>query len=271
MMRRSLIAVAAGAALALAAGFASAAPRVVLTIKVIADSTFSGLLGGAANAGVNIITCDSAGLISNGCSSSFIFSSGPFGTGWSTAPGGVMLGNFGFNNVSFAGNAPGQSTEATLEASQNILKNFGVSMGYFEVDLQAFDYVLPDAAGPLGLRNLSGNASFSATSNLVAGERIESFFYADGTNNGLASNGASCLMAGPGISSGNCNVPAAVWSDVGGGSFSMREVIRYSLGANRSVNTSSTSTVTPVPEPMSIALVGIALLGAAAASRRSKS
>ncbi len=267
MMRRSLIAVAAGAALVLAAGSASAAPRVVLTIKVIADSTFSGLLGGAASAGVNIITCDSAGLLSFGCSPAFTFSSGPFGTGWTA--NNVMLGNFGFFNTSFAGNAPGTSTKATLDATQNLLTNFGAGIGYFEVDLQAFDYNLPTASGPLGLRTLSGSASLTSGATLLAGEQVESFFYADGTNNAFKSNEISCLMAGG--TSNKCDAPSTVWSDVGGGTFAMRDIVRYTLGGGgRSINTTSSGVVNPVPEPMSIALVGLALLGAAVASRRSK-
>jgi hypothetical protein len=158
-------------------------------------------------------------------------------------------------------NQPGKPNFVTLNSSITQVENNGASTGYLQIDLQAFDYTLPAGAKKF----LTGSASLTQPF-ANAGDMIDSSFYADGTNNGFATNGVSCSMTG--ASNNSCKAPEVLWNS--GPVFSMRDIVNYSVTAGSLVNTTVLSVVAKLLEPLSLSLVGIALLGAAASTRRVK-
>lgn len=247
-MRKSVISLAIATAALLGAASATQA-KVVLKLQAFASDGIT-LLGSS--------TCDSSAF--GACSSDFSLVGGGLSFVGSVA-------NFSVTTTTFSGNVPGTPLSATLDASTTKVVNtsaLGSGFGFFFIDVFATDYMFPSGND----KYLSGSASLTQTSSSVtAGDYLDSRFYADGTNMGLATNLRTCTLASATFAA--CGAPAAgTWNDADGGLFSMRDIQVYRLTAGKTINTTSSGEVTPVPEPMTLSLVGAALLAAGVVARR---
>ena len=180
------------------------------------------------------------------------------------------VGNFSVSTTSGTSNIPGTPTFSFLDTSSTSVKNTsadGTGTDLMYINFVGFNFFFPDG----GTKTMFGTASHSGTVNgsNPAAQSVDTFFYADPTNAGLGAGAAvdSCLMAL--TTNGSCNTgDPVIWNDVPGTSFSLRSQQFFRLNGQTQTNATTSLIVRPNPEPMTLALVSAALLGAGLASRR---
>ena len=174
------------------------------------------------------------------------------------------VGNWNVSTTSGVANVPGTPIAATLDSSSTSVVNKSVAFDSFYIDFRGFDFLFPAGED----KTLFGTASHS-TSTVVAGApaTVNTFFYADPMNGGGTTVADSCSMVLSTNASCNSGAPI-VWSDVGLGTFSLRSQQFFNVNGGQVINSTATVTVGAIPEPMTLSLVGAALLGAGLVSRR---
>lgn len=173
--------------------------------------------------------------------------------------GSITVGGFAIGGSLTSTNNPGVGGTSFLNQSTLTASNISGVAGNFYVDLLSQGFTVP--AGP----GMYMTGSSGGSSNLGGTGTITNNYYADPTNLGLLSNGISCAYAV--ATSFNCDAPGINWLR-NPGPFALRQIQTFALGAGVSnLNTTNNLTVV-LPEPMSLSLVGIALVGLGLASRR---
>ncbi len=229
----------------------------------------------SAQATVALEIRDVTASVSLFCDTSLTFTASNCGAGFIATFGGSFIaftGNVGGFNISFTNfvsNTPGTPGEAILNGSTTQVERIGAGQGQLQIDLKGFNYLYP--AGEL--KTLSGSASLTSSdtafgSGPLGADRVFSRFLAAGDNliPGVGDPETFCSIA---ISTNNsCGTGQLYWTDADGGFFSMRDVQLITLSEGKKVNTTVSGTVSAVPEPMTLSLVGAGLLGAAAVARR---
>ena len=188
---------------------------------------------------------------------------------------------FAFNNVAFAGiiggfeaklqgassNTPGTAAQSVINMSFQDLQNRNAGLlATFRLTGTAYGFTLP--SGPA--MSLFGSQSHSA--NADPGASMTSVQYANRFNVDPVGAGTSvsttCTNAL--ATNASCASPTVMWTrDVG--AFSLADQITFVLAQGADgVNGGSNVTARRVPEPMTTALVGLGLFGAAFFSRRRK-
>jgi hypothetical protein len=170
--------------------------------------------------------------------------------------------------------SPGSVTTSKLNVSSLVVTNVSGAANFLDLSLVGTDYTIPTG----NLKSISGTATISSQEgDLEVTDTILSKIHAAGDNRNVGFDDAStlidsCTTGGPaGVTiSKTCDMAPQAWTDTDGGTFSMRVFQRISLSAGASVKADSlmVATSAAVPEPMTVSLVGAALLGVAAASRR---
>ncbi len=222
--------------------------------------------------GLNTVICTSAGVCSGAGAAAFsVVSSMQSAT---DAKIEIKATNwFGWNLGGTLGGSSATASYGALEAILNIdnfsVNRVGPGTGVLQLNGIGFDYTMP--AGEL--KTSIGSASMIRQSgpSLTAGTDLFTRFYADDANavGGpvLADLLDSCTATGA-LNNRSCGIEKN-WSDVGLGSFSMRIAQQLTVEEGYTVKTQgSLTTVAGVPEPMTLSLVGAALVGAAVAARR---
>jgi hypothetical protein len=180
------------------------------------------------------------------------------------------VGGFSISTTSGLSNIPGTPDFAFLDTSSTSVKNLsanGTGNDLLYINFIGFNFLFP--AG--GQKTMFGSASYSGT---VAGsspdaQTIDTFFFADPSNFGTSPSAVqdNCLMNVS--TNGSCNTGAAkVWNDIPGTSFSLSSQQFFRLNGQTQTNATTSLIVRPAPEPMTLGLVSVALLGAGLASRR---
>ena len=211
------------------------------------------------------LTCDTAVAVSAlncDAASGFSILGGGTGIGFN-----ATVGGFSVFTTTFASNIPGAASGATLDTSTTRVTRTGLGLGDLRIDLAGFNYSLPAGV----LKSLHGSASLSSSTGGGAGSLVYTEFMVNALNafpTAFADPTLFCTIAPIPTSSANCDAGSTQWSDPLEGTFSMRQVALIRLNQGTTVNTTGTQTVTSVPEPMTLSLVGAALLGVAAAARR---
>ncbi len=229
-MRKLILSAAAAAAL-MAAASAHAVPTLIITLT---DT------GSAATASCSI---NAGGFVGGpgSCGSNF-FVGGSNGAGNLE---GLFTGSLGGYSVSFTTsqtNTPGLGTGAEINISFNNVQNKS-STGSLLLSVAAHDFTLP--AGPA--LTLTGSQALSA--NFLNPGTVSSDYFASATNAPLASAAPTAMTD------------------------SLEAVVEFSLTQGNTVGVNGSSNLAvrnTVPEPMTTALVGLGLFGAALASRRRK-
>lgn len=181
---------------------------------------------------------------------------------------GGTVGNFKVFTTSGITNIPGTASAAFLNTSSTSVENLsadGTGLDTMYIDFRGLDFLFP--AG--GAKTLFGSASYSGTiSGSGAGvQELDTRFYADPANAGGITVADSCELN---IAvAGGCDSGApVVWFDTPGSSFSLRSQQYFSLVGSTITNSTSSVVARALPEPMTLSLVGAALLAAGVASRR---
>jgi hypothetical protein len=246
-MRKQLALIAAAAALLGAASSAQA-----YAVLTIVDSGVAGsartcdltLWDGSAN------YCDSVHVGFNIVSANNVSFSG-------------TIGNHSVSTTSGTGNSPGNSVFGILDTSTtSVTRNSAIGGGNLQINMTGFGYTSPTGL----VKTFEGSASY--TSSLFAlGDSVRSDFWVDPNGAGANVNNLNCTV-NVGVTAFGCSAGSLVWND-NGGSFSIRSLQTYNVAVNGSVNVTSTGIVkNKLPEPATLSLVGLALVGAGFAGRR---
>ena len=227
--------------------------------------------------GASTVSCSSFSAITIAACSAGFTGSGAGGSillGDTTLKFAGTVGDFTINTTSNTSNSPGDAFGGTLNESSTFVTRTGsvnLATALF-INAQAFGYTLP-ATNPV---IFSGSAAGSSTRRFALTDQINTVFAFDAANSGA-------YAAGPNVTLLGCNlaVPASPGSSIapgcdGGETFapapnpmySMTIVQTYDLALNSQWNTTANAGTTRIPEPMSTALVGLGLLGAAVVTRR---
>ena len=215
----------------------------------------------------SVASCTALGFIAVVGGNTITFGTTLQGLGGGFATSGV-LGAFRIGTTSGISNTPGTAFEATTDRSQTSATRNAVdaSVQRLLVDFQSFNF-----SDPNGLfKTLSGSSGITAnTGSFAATDAVTTFFSVD-ANNGLAATASvTCtLTAINNPLNQSCGLGPVPWID-NGGLFSMRSIQEFNIAVGTTINSTSNSAVNNVPEPMTTALVGVALLGVGLASRRS--
>lgn len=251
--------------------------RNVITKVALAAAAVMGLAS-SANAFVVLTMKDLSTAATATCNTAVAVSAVNCGAGFSIINANFVnfSGSIGvFNVASTQGlsNAPGTASVATANTTSLTVNRTDGALGTksLVVDFISFDYFNPTGT----LKTFQGSASTTAGDGFFnsATESVDSDFRVD-SDNGLG------FAAGPTVTvlgcnmitalSNNCNTGAVVWSDpaLGTPGFSARSQQRFKLEASSVINTTSSMTIRNVPEPMTLSMVGAALLGLGVVSRR---
>lgn len=157
-------------------------------------------------------------------------------------------------------NSPGTPTLATLDLTQLVLTNQTNAARTFEILVTGFGYTTPPG-DPL---DFFGSASTSSQG--VTG-LVDSFSYFDPTNSGALANQIACSFV-PGTN--NSCAQNAFSVNNGGGAYSLSHMLRITLNGGQSINLTGNASVRNVPEPGTVALLGLSIFGLAALRRRSE-
>ncbi len=161
------------------------------------------------------------------------------------------------------------AVDSTLNVDTFLVERIaGNGTGTLVLNANGFDYSQP----PGVMKNSRGSSSMirQGGPNLDVNSSLFTRFYGDDANGfpGPADLLAQCTApVGTNTNDRSCSV-SANWSDPGQGTFSMRIAQSITIQAGEKVKTQASLTTQSVPEPMTLSLVGAALLGVAAAARR---
>lgn len=235
-------------------------------------------LASSANAYVVLTITDLSTATTVTCNS-FV---GGCGSGFGVANNAISFaGSVGAFDIGFSSgtsNAPGNALFATSNTATTTVFRNDAAAGTksLVIDLIAFDFF-----NPTGLqKTMEGSATPSNT--IGFNSPLESVFtnFRVNSDNGSTAPSFNLVPGGP-VTSFSCtynpasptqcfNAGNAVWNDPASGQpgFSMRTQQSFNILAGTSINSSSSLTVRNVPEPLTVSLVGAALLAAGVASRR---
>ena len=256
-MRKVLTKLAVAAAV-LAGAVTSAQAYVVLTIEDLSTAT--------------VTSCSSIGIC---------------GAGWliTDVNNLTFIGNVGVFHVQAtqgSANTPGNPLVAFSDSTSLAVTRTDVAAGLkgLKVTFDAIDYTAPTA----NIKSMTGSAS-DTSQQFGATDFVASQFYVDSAGGAAFASPLTAPYAG-GIptaldgkyntgcfffvdTNGSCAAGTINWVDPSAplGTFSTRIEQNFSIVASTRVNTTG-SMIIRVPEPMSTALVGIALFGLALTSRR---
>ena len=258
-MRNMFTKVAAAAAiLAGASTGANAFVVMTLTDVNVTDSTFVTLTCSTLNAATTA-ACAGAGF--------FVAGGGNIVT-FGTSVGSGTIGDYTIVTTTGSSNSPGTPLVATTNRSQTeATRNNSLDGDVHRllVDFRAFDY-----SDPNGLfKTLSGSAGITAnTGSFAALDSVTTFFSVDKDNLLAATTSVQCTLT-PATNPLNesCGLGPVPWTD-NGGLFSMSSIQQFDIAIGTTMNSTANSAVRNVPEPMTTALIAVALLGVGLATRR---
>ena len=256
---RKFLTLAAAAAAVMFGASAHAVPTLIITLTDTGSATSLSCSLDASNVGGSTV-CSGLG---------YSFTAGfANGAGNLEMSFGGTVGGYTLSFSSTQSNTPGSVFEAVITNSYTNVSNIS-SGGSLLVSLAAHDFTLP--AGPaltlFGSQGLSSNSSNPGT--------ITSNFYASSTNATFASTAPSATTACSVLAATATSCNATQQNFINTGTFSLEDVIVFDLDVKTAtmspVQGSSNLVVrNRVPEPMTTALVGLGLFGAAFFSRRRK-
>jgi hypothetical protein len=254
-MRKLLI---AAASMLVLSGAAQAAPTMLLEITTSDNQgTISCTIGSVLNSQP---TCTStlAGMVMG---VSFFNQAGALNM---SVLGGIGGWTFGLSTMT--SNAPGLQTGSSLGMTFANVSKGATGTGNLTFSLSGDGFTMP--SGPV--INMAGSASLTSS---FPGVNGVSASFASQQNGNLPLNAPTASAACDFSLNGGvfgCGIAPQQWIRTGSETFSMRDVVTFDIAAGTSgVGGSSTVTATNgVPEPMTAALVGLGLFGAAFFSRR---
>lgn len=180
------------------------------------------------------------------------------------------VGDFTVSTTNSVSNTPGTSSFARVGTTALSVERSGGTDGDGKklfIGVRAFNFSQPSGE----LKTLTGSSGMSSPGGLGSGS-ITSEFWADAFNTGAKAT-PTLTCSYPLTASGSCATGDLIWADPlasGAGLFSLRSEHIFDITVG-SVFEGTTSTIARrLPEPMTLTLVGAALIGAAAVSRRSK-
>ena len=182
-----------------------------------------------------------------------------------------FVGGFRVTTTSLGSNTPGTMVVGTLDQSATrVERRTGFGAGTLFIDSFAFNYTSP--VGPL--RSFTGATSFDsslyANTDSVTTVLTYDPFNLGGDNFSAGTTSFAATLSLPPYdgSSKSDSEAFGLVTVAGPGSYSLRHKQAYALAEGSVINSTATSAVRRIPEPMSASLVGIALLGLAFAARR---
>jgi hypothetical protein len=191
----------------------------------------------------------------------------------------LLGGHVGFNvvdasNASFSGmigrhmvsttssSALETPTLAILDTSSTSVRRMCAGGGDLQINMTGFGYTCPTAA----VKTFEGFASHTSSA-FTVGDNVRSDFYVDPSDSGDPVYNLNCTSNIN--SAGFCNAGNLVWTHIPFSSFPIRSVQTYNVAVGGTMNSTSTGKVqNKLPEPATLSLVGLALLGAGFAGRR---
>jgi len=259
----------------------------VLTKVAVAAAV---MLGGVSSANAySILTMrDLGGAITVTCNNSTAAGVAACGlAGFATALDSNLItftGTVGDFDVGFSNgiaNVPGNANIAfSNTGSTQISRNDAALVDkLFVVDFVSVGFFAPTSV----FKTMQGSSTTNAGSGLYAAtDAINTVFTVNSANAPTfgaplapdAVTTISCIMSpaqnDPAPDTGGCNAGTVAWTDpaLGVAGFSTRTQQTFSMAAGSFLNTTSALTIRNVPEPVSLSLVGAALLGLGFASRR---
>jgi hypothetical protein len=193
---------------------------------------------------------------------------GASGAGDGTVGFSGSVGGFMVNFSTVVSNSPGTATLGTLSNTSNVVQNVS-SIGDLFIEVISYNY---DA--PAGLRLYSGSTSFGSANYSVT-DAVTTVLTFDPSNGGggngdpgTTSFAATLNLPPPTGSTQSVNRDFAAQGVGASPFYSLRHVQAYDIAVGSTIDTFAISNVRRVPEPMTLSLVGVALLGAAVAARR---
>jgi hypothetical protein len=248
-------------------------------------SALRGALAGAflagssltAQASLLIVISDLTGVVTtNRCDTATAQSAtncvgyAPYAVGTNTVLFSGSVGDFTFSNSIFSTNAPGTGGPlGSAFASTTNLNIFSLTAAQtLKIDFTGFGFTQPAGSS----KTITGTSSQNGYAS--SGASTQSYgFYIDGANSGAQTQGVTCGPTPLLIAAGGCTTSGVVNGI--GAVFSLSDVATYFVAqANGDFQASSTVTATAatasVPEPGSLALVGIAAAAFAVVRRRTR-
>lgn len=168
-------------------------------------------------------------------------------------------GVFRVNVLTALSNSPGNQSVAELVTAAMGVKNNSDSTSSIVVTISATDFTQP-AAPPRAVldSHIDGTVTLGSADNLLS---FSSCVLANVNADSCAGASISAGPTAPGVTAGTFTTDATTEIALLGAPYSLVEILNLTLGGGASINFETATSITPDPEPLSLALLGTGLVG----------